>query len=312
MNVCGYQSNNSYAPSFGAMKKSMFKGIDLAVVEKFKAPIEKFDTNADLQHWAESKFDLVCHHDYGGRTMSTSYQRQNAVEEWQSALNRGSYSPTERYLIINGVTKGLKPNEDTMCMAHNKSVLDDTLTELKNKLEDNPKEQFDFGKMYKSHLRQLYSAGEKIDENTTKWVVIPSKINDAENFNDNVKRLQSLSHDNWCTKEKGADLYLRDGDFHIYFEKGKPKIALRFVDDEIREIQGVNNDRIIQPEYIEIMEKHLKDNNLYLGDRAERDFLESKELARPQQKVVESTEQNIKDVKQEKKTLFGFLKALFS
>ena len=136
-------------------------------------------------------------------------------------------------------------------MSHNKSVLDDTLTELKSKLEENPKEQFDFGKMYKSHLQQLYSAGDKIDENTTRWIVIPSKINDSEHFLDNVKRLQTLSHDNWCTKAKGADLYLKDGDFHIYFEKGKPKIALRFVDDEIREIQGVNNDRIIQPEYID-------------------------------------------------------------
>ena len=312
MNVCGYQSNNSYAPSFGAMKKSMFKGIDLAVVEKFKAPIEKFDTNADLQHWAESKFDLVCRHNYGSRTTSTSYQRQNAVDEWQSALNSGSYSPTERYLIMNGITKGLKPNDDTICMSHNKSVLDDTLTELKSKLEENPKEQFDFGKMYKSHLQQLYSAGDKIDENTTRWIVIPSKINDSEHFLDNVKRLQTLSHDNGCTKAKGADVYLKDCEFHIYFEKGKPKIALRFVDDEIREIQGVNNDRIIQPEYIEVMEKHLKDNDLYLGDRAERDFLASKELAMPKKVTSEPIQQEIKQSKQENQVFFGFINKLFS
>ena len=38
--------------SFGAMKKSEFEGIDLAVVQKFKAPIEKFNSNNDLQKWA--------------------------------------------------------------------------------------------------------------------------------------------------------------------------------------------------------------------------------------------------------------------
>lgn len=41
--------------SFGAMKKKEFEGIDLAVVQKFKAPIEKFNSNIDLQNWAKEK-----------------------------------------------------------------------------------------------------------------------------------------------------------------------------------------------------------------------------------------------------------------
>ena len=45
--------HNSYIqPNFCAMKKSQFHGVDYAVVEKYKAPIEKFDTNDDLQNWA--------------------------------------------------------------------------------------------------------------------------------------------------------------------------------------------------------------------------------------------------------------------
>ena len=41
--------------SFGAMRKKEFNGIDLAVIQKFKAPIEKFNSNEDLQNWAGKK-----------------------------------------------------------------------------------------------------------------------------------------------------------------------------------------------------------------------------------------------------------------
>ena len=45
--------------SFGAMKKKEFEGIDLAVVQKFKAPIEKFNSNIDLQNWAKEKAEAI-------------------------------------------------------------------------------------------------------------------------------------------------------------------------------------------------------------------------------------------------------------
>ena len=60
------------------------------------------------------------------------------------------------------------------------------------------------------------------------------------------------------------------------------------------------------------MEKHLKDNDLYLGDRAERDFLASKELAMPKKVTSEPIQQEIKQSKQENQGLFGFIKKLFS
>ena len=41
------------------MKKKEFEGIDLAVVQKFKAPIEKFNSNIDLQNWAKEKAEAI-------------------------------------------------------------------------------------------------------------------------------------------------------------------------------------------------------------------------------------------------------------
>ena len=60
--------------SFGAMKKKEFSGIDLAVIQKFSAPIEKFNTNADLQNWAGDKAKAIANKDFGGRREETEIQ----------------------------------------------------------------------------------------------------------------------------------------------------------------------------------------------------------------------------------------------
>ena len=39
------------------MTKAQFKGIDLAIVEKFKFPIEKFNVRADFLDWGKKLFD---------------------------------------------------------------------------------------------------------------------------------------------------------------------------------------------------------------------------------------------------------------
>ena len=67
--------------SFGAMKKKEFAGIDLAVVEKFKAPIEKFNTNADLQNWAGDKAKAIANKDFGGRREETEIHRKAILKE---------------------------------------------------------------------------------------------------------------------------------------------------------------------------------------------------------------------------------------
>ena len=45
--------------SFGAMKKPQFSGFDLLVVNKFKAPIEKFKSTDDFQEWCGSRIDEI-------------------------------------------------------------------------------------------------------------------------------------------------------------------------------------------------------------------------------------------------------------
>ena len=56
-----YQFNplNCDTVSFGAMKKSEFIGIDRACIDRFKAPIEKFKENEDLQNGLKNSLNLL-------------------------------------------------------------------------------------------------------------------------------------------------------------------------------------------------------------------------------------------------------------
>ena len=231
--------------SFGAMKKNEFKGIDLAVVEKFKAPIEKFNSNEDLQNWAGDKAKTIAEKDFGGRQQETKIQRKAMLKEWADyVLNENdAYTNTTALLILNAITKDLKPDNDNIPPVLNKGVLADCIYKINEHTKSDPKYLFDLNKMYQNKLRVFYLGETETDtgKTDTKWVIIPSKEHDPENFEANVEKLKTLSYKTWCTKNNNAKPYLTEGDFHIYLENGKPKLGVSFVSNEIKEIQGERN-----------------------------------------------------------------------
>ena len=269
MNIQPTQQQNNRV-NFSAMKKSQFKGIDFAVVEKFKAPIEKFDTISDLHKWAESKCNRIVNADYGGRTIDVKFDRICQINDWDSYLNDPKlYSSTEQLVILNGITRGLKPKNETICPVFNKQVLDKTLTGIKSELSKDKEYQFNFGQMYRTNLREMYSKLGETDPDSTKWIVIPSKRNDPEHFEENIKKLQSLSCHEWCTKYGGAKMYLNDGDIHIYLENGNPKLVIRFDEDIIKEVNSEHNDYIIPDKYLKMMNDYIKDNDYLTTERVD-------------------------------------------
>ena len=64
MNLNSYRINYPNNVYFTAMKKNQFYGIDRACVDKFAPPIEKFNTNDDLQTWAKQKRDEIIYSNY--------------------------------------------------------------------------------------------------------------------------------------------------------------------------------------------------------------------------------------------------------
>lgn len=253
---------------FTAMKKSQFQGFELAAIEKFKAPIEKFNSNEDFQDWAVNKIFDINEKSYGGRNERIIIQRMAMLNNWFNYVveENTSFSPAIALIITDAVRKDLKDNNDNIPPVLNKQVLNETINELTEILKRNPKESFDFNKMYRKQLREFYIEDIDTKKQGTKWVKIPSKIHDAKNFDANVEKLQMLSHDNWCTKTTVAEEYLEEGDFHIYLKNGKPEAAIRLEGDKICEIKIRTNTSDIAAKYMADIMEYINRENLNLLD----------------------------------------------
>jgi len=287
--------------SFGAMKKTQFDGVNLAVVEKFKAPIGKFNSNDDLQNWASKQIKEIRKTDFGGRQAETKIQRKAMLNEWTAYVltENDAYNNATALLILSAVTKDLKPDNDKLPPVLNKGVLADCISEIDKNIRADKKYQFDLNKMYETKLRALYLEDTNTGETESKWIIIPSKDNDPENFEENVKKLKTLSHKNWCTKSFNAEPYLKDGDFHVYLENGHPKLGVRFVGDEIQEIQGENNNGKIPIAYFDEMKKHIDENRLKLSENAQDEINSAEKIKIQIERVRHDLKEKIekKDVK---------------
>ena len=106
-------TNNSYiqqTPSFTAMKKSQFKGVDLLVVNKFKAPIEQFDEMPDFTRWVKHLLDKTMHlPSYKHCDPNFNRERMLRLFNWKQYLTKENplYAacPALMLVIYNGITK---------------------------------------------------------------------------------------------------------------------------------------------------------------------------------------------------------------
>lgn len=251
--------------SFSALKKTQFQGMDLVVVNQFKAPIQSFNSNDDFQIWCLDKINekFPKYKEYKAKDDLATIQRSNTINEWRKYIleENDAYSNSVCLMILSSITKDLKENNNTIPPTLNKGVLAQTIVEIQEELKKDRNYQFNFTKLYQNNLRLFYSSDieESTGETQTGWIVIPSYENDKENFKENVEKLKALSHPAWCTKSFNAEPYLKLGDFHIYLEEGKPKVGIRFQRDRIAEIQGEKNNGEIPLKYYSEIESHTID-----------------------------------------------------
>ncbi len=266
--------------SFGAMKKNQFEGIDYGCVEKYKPPIEKFNDNQDLQNWALSNLNKIVDKDFKGRRLETRTQRKEMLKEWSNYIinENDTYTPVICYMIMAGITKDLKVDNDKLPPVLNKGILADTVFEIDKNIKENKKYSFDLNKMYQKKIQESFFETDETNNNITQWVVIPSKNQDRENFPENVNKLKQLSHKNWCTKSFNAEPYLSEGEFHVYLENGKPKIGIRFIGDKVEEIQGEKNNGQIPNKYLDITKEYIATKSLETNDKTKREIKKAEEL----------------------------------
>lgn len=274
LNLCPISNLNKAAIHFTALKKSALSGIDLMMVNQLRAPIQNFNKPEDFQNYCQNILDKKYLNEEAiekfsqGIDEQATTQKEAILREWINYITteNEAYTPAIQLMILSSITKDLSPTTDRLPPILDKRKLADTISEIAQKSKNQRNYSCNFDKLYRHNLvREVFQSEDNIDENLNGWIVIPSKTNDPENFLENVKKLQILSCDTWCTKSFNAEPYLSIGDFHIYFEKGKPKLGLRFKDDTLEEIQGEKNNKKVPFAYIEILESYISQQGIKTG-----------------------------------------------
>ncbi len=266
-------SLQNQSPSFSAMKKSEFDGLDFFIVERFKAPIEKFNSHNDFQDWADGLYRKFENKSYGGRTFESVEPRKKIIDDWLACLDSATYcdnayTKAQKLFILEGITSDLKPTTDKLPPVINRNVLEQTVSYLDSLVRQNRKTKFSFNEEYQARLKDYFLKECGVDSNYTGWIKIPSRKRDLENYDKNVDILKALSCKTWCTKASAAWEYLFRTDLAIYLEKGEPKLGLRIVGSKIEHVQGERNDSRIPLDYLSVFEKYKKENKYRLTSDA--------------------------------------------
>lgn len=256
--------------SFSAMKKSAFSGIDLAMVNLLKSPIEKFNSKKNFYDYENNQLQKLFKNEFAGRDAKTTCARADYLAPWKNALSKKPYSdnPPLSLFIYSSITKKLTSNSDTLPPLYTSAVLTETVEDMTKRLIQNPKSGFDFVKRYNENIFKFY------DMPNEGWVSIPSTIKDIDNSIVNLSKLKLLSTNTWCTKSEKSSDYITDSDFYIYVKDSKPHICIKVTNGAIAEIQGFKNNNIIPFEYLDMVEAFVKENSLYdelsLVDKSKR------------------------------------------
>ncbi len=256
--------------SFGAMKKSRFHGVDSIVVEKFKAPLSKLNSHEDFQKWTKEETEKLLKRNFYKDKASFNAQeinegRKALIKEWKNHLKENSdkYSDSVGLYILSSVLQDVLPTNNHFPPPLDEEILSGVITTINNAANKNNWSNFNFTSMYQKQLiSKFLDKEEESCKYITKWIIIPSKENDNKNFAQNVQKLRTLSAKTWCTSSYMAKEYLKKGDFHIYLDKNKPVLGIRFIGDEITEIQGQLNNSRIPHKYFLLVKDYIKDKKL--------------------------------------------------
>ncbi len=137
---------------------------------------------------------------------------------------------------------------------------------LFEKINQSATSPFNISKSYKNFYSDyLESKNEMIKGTGGEWMKIPSKSEDPEKYEQNIKDLMSMSYSSWCVRQDTfARKYLAGGAFWLYFVEDKKgnkyaEIAIRLSDNNIAEIRGATSDQSIpkesEPIIVEFLEK---------------------------------------------------------
>lgn len=274
-------------------KKSGLDAFSLIAVERFKAPIEKFKNQSELDTWAKGEIQKILDDDKLKDKPDILYHRDESKKrilgEWEEVLfskdSKYSKSPCLGLIVFQSITKNLTNKNIKEPVEYDKETFEQTIKNIEEKIEKNrnhAKSGFDFAKQYKENLKTKYFNEEKeklgLDKDYKEkfWVEIPSQKDDPEHFEENIKKLKALSSDLWCTTEdykaRGA---LENDSFYICQKSNEAKLGVRMEKGKVFDVQGKKNDFHIPYKYAPIVEKFIADHNFELSNDPNSKFEEN-------------------------------------
>ena len=167
-------------------------------------------------------------------------EKENVFNEWWNYMVEENdlyvNNPAFSYRVLERIINSSTEDRQQAPVGLNHLALSNLFDELKTN------KQVNILKFYQQNLSNVESEGMETSVYSSQngWLRIPSKSNDLENFESNIEKLKNFSKPNgWCTGgDSVANDYLSKGDFWLYLDSGKAKVAIRFERNEIREIQG--------------------------------------------------------------------------
>ncbi|MDD3237286.1 MAG: hypothetical protein PHV37_04235 [Candidatus Gastranaerophilales bacterium] len=268
-----YQYNlNADTVSFGAIKKNKLDGYQLLSANYFKAPLEKFKDQEDFKDWARTSLSEKMKPDsYPCESELDSKEREKRLTEWRQYMFSDRFMldhPTLALYVADSITKDLYPDTKNFPPLFDTESMKKTLNEIDVILEKNPKANISFPKKYNHNLKQkMLNAAEKFPDQSTNgrmyWVRVPSFEHDPEHIDKNLKIINCISAEAWCTKGHFASKYLKNGDFFILMDKNNPELSVRLEgEDKIAEVRDRNHNSNFGLSYLEPLKTLAQEKNL--------------------------------------------------
>ena len=172
--------------------------------------------------------------------------KQQSFQQWWNYLTQEDDVYRENPAFMYSILKPMIDSSPESAKNGAPPLNSEALSSIWEEINEQGVTHMNILKNYRKISSKLDSQGsEKVSTTGDgEWIKIPSKINDRENFKDNVSKLMRFSQGTgWCIAQSNrANDYLSQGDFWLYLIDNRAMVAIRLVgDNKVQEIRGHHN-----------------------------------------------------------------------
>ncbi len=206
-----------------------------------KEVLDELDAHPDDPQVQQAKEIFLANPKAGKEVLlnAINNDKQLCFDDWWGHMSQNySDSPAFIYSMLNPI---IDSSPDTQKAGppptHGKAV-----AQINDEIQNKGVTQMNVFKKIKKLSFKL-DKGEESDSKED-WIRVDSKLKDPKNYKENLSKLMRFATGSgWCIAQNSmANQYLSKGDFWLYFQNSKPKVAIRLEGDKrVAEIRGLHN-----------------------------------------------------------------------